>query len=81
LYKEKLHHIPSPIKFDKQPERNPIDLQQAEVSEERFSYIPPAKDFKFRRALASNFQKSKGQNLDEYLFENVTETIKENAFN
>jgi hypothetical protein len=42
--------------------------------------LPPPPDIKYKRAMASDFSKSKGQSLDEYLLENVKCTIKENAY-
>jgi hypothetical protein len=76
-----LNHIPSPVKFDKQKERLPIDLKCQPASDERFSFLPPPTEIKFKRPAAVDFQKSKGQNLQEFLLDKAASTINQNAFN
>ena len=60
MYKERFNHIPSPVKFDKQPERLPIDLKCTPASDERFSFIPPSTEIKFKRQPITDFRKTKG---------------------
>jgi hypothetical protein len=43
--------------------------------------MPPSTDIKYRRAAVTNFQKTKGQNLEEFLLDKAASTIKQNAFN
>jgi len=76
-----LNHIASPEKFERQPERQPIDLKCPPASDERFSFMPPSTDIKYRRAAVTDFQKTKGQNLEEFLLDKAASTIKQNAFN
>jgi hypothetical protein len=68
---EKLNHIVSPIPFNKQKNRTPIDLRCAPASEERFSYMPTgaASDLKYRRVLVHDFSKAKAPCIDEFLVE------------
>jgi hypothetical protein len=48
LKKERFNHIRSPIPFHKQQDRGPF-FETNQTSDERFSYIPPATDLRFRR--------------------------------
>lgn len=76
---DRFNHIPSAIPFAKQIERETFRINSKPASDERFSYMPPEQDMRFKRSMVSDFSKTKAPCIDEYLLRK--ELTSENAFN
>jgi hypothetical protein len=71
----------SAIEFDKQLDRPDMHEGLVGASEERFTFMPPKEDMRFRRHAGTDFSKWKPKCIDEFLNRAIAGTNDLNVFN